>query len=512
MNPVVITTSTASGFASTVNAIPAYPEIFLVLAGSAILLVDMFLGDARRMLTYWLSIAALVVCAVLNAIYLSDGGTVYTFGNLFVGDPMSNLLKLATSIATIATLVYSHDYLVDRGIVSGERGGEFYPLVLFAVLGQFVMISANNFLAIYLGLELMSLAFYALVALRRDHTASTEAAMKYFILGALSSGFLLYGMSMLYGATGTLDLTMLARQLDAGVANRTILVFGLVFIVAGLGFKLGAVPFHMWIPDVYQGAPSAITLVIGGAPKLAAFAILFRLLVEGMIALAVDWQQMLTILAVLSLGLGNLAAIAQTSVKRMLGYSTIAHMGFLLLGMLAGIINGNAYSAASAYSSALFYVVIYALTTCAAFGVLLAMSRGGYEADALDDFKGLSKRNPWAALVMLVTMFSLAGVPPTVGFYAKFSVLSAAFATGSVWLVVFAVMMSLVGAYYYLRIVKLMYFDEPVAGVAIAGAQSGRLDARVLLIVNGAALIVLGILPEGIMQACVSAMARTLAS
>jgi NADH-quinone oxidoreductase subunit N len=495
-----------------INLIPAYPEIVLLLAGSAILLIDMFLGDKRRVVTYWLSIATLVVCAVLNGLYLYGGTTVYTFGNMFVGDPMSNLLKLATSIAMIATLVYSHDYLVDRGIVSGERGGEFYPLVIFAVLGQFVMISANNFLSIYLGLELMSLAFYALVALRRDHSASTEAAMKYFILGALSSGFLLYGMSMLYGATGTLDLSALARQLDVGIANRTILVFGLVFIVAGLGFKLGAVPFHMWIPDVYQGAPSAITLVVGGAPKLAAFAIVFRLLVEGMIALAFDWQQMLMILAVLSLALGNLAAIAQTSVKRMLGYSTISHMGFLLLGMLAGIINGNAYSAASAYSAALFYAVIYALSTCAAFGVLLAMSRNGYEADHIDDFKGLYKRNPWAALVMLVTMFSLAGVPPTVGFYAKFSVLSAAFATGSVWLVVFAVMMSLVGAYYYLRIVKLMYFDEPVKEAAIAGAGSGRLDARIVLILNGAALIVLGIVPDSIMQACVTAMARTLAT
>jgi len=495
-----------------INLIPAYPEIFLLIAGSAILIVDMFLGDERRSTTYWLSIGTLVVCAVLNGLYLYDGTTVYTFGDMFVGDPMSNLLKLATSIAMIATLVYSHDYLVDRGIVSGERGGEFYPLVIFAVLGQFVMISANNFLSIYLGLELMSLAFYALVALRRDHTASTEAAMKYFILGALSSGFLLYGMSMLYGATGTLDLTVLAKQLDAGIANRTILVFGLVFIVAGLAFKLGAVPFHMWIPDVYQGAPSAITLVVGGAPKLAAFAIVLRLLVEGMIALAFDWQQMLLILAVLSLALGNLAAIAQTSVKRMLGYSTISHMGFLLLGMLAGVINGNAYSAASAYSSALFYAVIYALTTCAAFGVLLVMSRNGYEADHLDDFKGLNRRNPWAALVMLITMFSLAGVPPTVGFYAKFSVLAAAFATGAVWLVVFAVMMSLVGAYYYLRIVKLMYFDEPVEGAAVAGRGVGRLDARVLLAVNGAALIVLGLFPDAIMQACVAAMTRTLAS
>ncbi len=505
-------TSATTIAAPVLNLVPAYPEIVLLFAGSVILLVDMFLGDNRRLTSYWLSLATLAACAVLNGFYLYGGTTVYTFGNMFVGDPMSNLLKLATSIAMIITLIYSHDYMVDRGIVSGERGGEFYALVLFSVLGQFVMISANNFLSVYLGLELMSLAFYALVALRRDHTASTEASMKYFILGALSSGFLLYGMSMLYGATGTLDLSMLAKQLDAGIANRTILVFGLVFIVAGLAFKLGAVPFHMWIPDVYQGAPSAVTLVVGGAPKLAAFAILFRLLVEGMIALAFDWQQMLLILAVLSLALGNIAAIAQTSVKRMLGYSTISHMGFLLLGMLAGIINGNAYSAASAYSSALFYAVIYALTTCAAFGVLLAMSRNGYEADNIADFKGLHRRSPWAALVMLITMLSLAGVPPTVGFYAKFSVLAAAFATGSVWLVVFAVMMSLVGAYYYLRIVKLMYFDEPVEGVAIAGRGEGRLDARVLLIVNGAALIVLGIVPDSIMHACVTAMSRTLAS
>ncbi len=503
MNSVVI---------PTINLLPAYPEVFLLIATSVVLLVDMFFADARRRLTYWLSLATLTVCAVVSGAYLAGGETWYTFGNMFVADPMANLLKLATAVTTIVTLVYSHDYLVERGIVSGERGGEFYPLVLFAVLGQFVMISANNFLSLYLGLELMSLAFYAMVALRRDHTASTEASMKYFVLGALSSGFLLYGMSMLYGATGTLDLTLLAKQLDAGIANRTILVFGLVFVVAGLAFKLGAVPFHMWIPDVYQGAPSAVTLVVGGAPKLAAFAIVLRLLVEGMIALAFDWQQMLTILAVLSLALGNLAAIAQTSVKRMLGYSTISHMGFLLLGLLSGINNGNAYSASSAYSASLFYAVVYALTTCAAFGVLLAMSRHGYEADHIDDFKGLHRRSPWAALVMLVTMFSLAGVPPTVGFYAKFSVLAAAFATGSVWLVVFAVMMSLIGAYYYLRIVKLMYFDAPVPDAGVSGAGVGRLDARVMLIANGLALVALGIVPDALMQACVAAMARTLAS
>ncbi len=506
MNPV-----TNPVLMQSIDPVPAYPEIFLLVAASAILLIDMFVSDRRRIASYWLSIAALAVCAVISAAYLAGGDTWYTFGNMFVADPMANLLKLATSIAVIITLVYSHDYLVDRGIVSGERGGEFYPLVLFSVVGQFVMISANNFLSVYLGLELMSLAFYAMVALRRDHSASTEAAMKYFILGALASGFLLYGMSMLYGATGTLDITTLAKQLDAGIANRTILVFGLVFIVAGLGFKLGAVPFHMWIPDVYQGAPSAITLVIGGAPKLASFAVVIRLLVEGMIALAVDWQQMLMILAILSLALGNLAAIAQTSVKRMLGYSTISHMGFLLLGTMSGIVNGNAYSAASAYSAALFYAVVYALTTCASFGVLLAISRDGHEADHVDDFKGLGRRNPWAAIVMMITMFSLAGVPPTVGFYAKFSVLSAAFATGQTWLVVFAVMMSLIGAFYYLRIVKLMYFDEPAVGVPIAVGGAGRLDARFVLALNGIALLVLGILPEGLMQACVNAMAHTLA-
>lgn len=493
------------------DPVPAYPEIFLLVAASVVLLVDMFVSDARRIVSYWLSIGTLVVCAILSAVYLAGGETWTTFGSMFVADPMANLLKLATAIAVIVTLIYSHDYLVDRGIVSGERGGEFYPLVLFSVLGQFVMISASSFLSVYLGLELMSLAFYALVALRRDHSPSTEASMKYFILGALSSGFLLYGMSMLYGATGTLDIAALAKQLDAGTTNRTILVFGLVFVVAGLGFKLGAVPFHMWIPDVYQGAPSAITLVVGGAPKLAAFAIVVRLLVDGMIALAFDWQQMLMILAVLSLALGNLAAIAQTSVKRMLGYSTISHMGFLLLGMLAGIIDGNAYSAASAYSAALFYAVVYALTTCAAFGVLIAMSRNGYEADHIDDFKGLGRRSPWAAFTMLVTMFSLAGVPPTVGFYAKFSVLSAAFATGATWLVVFAVMMSLIGAYYYLRIVKLMYFDEPVDAAGVAAGGIGRVDARVVLAANGIALLVLGVLPDGLMRACVAAMTASLA-
>ena len=507
MNPLVL---------PSINPIPAYPEIFLLIAASAILLIDMFLGDARRIVTYWLTLATLMVCAALSAAFLIDGSTWYTFGNMFVGDPMANLLKLATALATIATLIYSHDYLVERGIVSGERGGEFYALVLFSTIGQFVMISANNFLSVYLGLELMSLSFYALVALRRDHSASTEAAMKYFILGALASGFLLYGMSMLYGATGTLDLTILAKQLDAGIATRTILVFGLVFIVAGLAFKLGVVPFHMWIPDVYQGAPTAVTLIVGGAPKLAAFAITLRLLVEGMIALAFDWQQMFLILAVLSLALGNLAAIAQTSVKRMLGYSTISHMGFMLLGMLSGIINGNAYSAASAYSAALFYVVVYTLTTTAAFGVLLVMSKNGYDADHIDDFKGLHRRNPWAALVMLVVMFSFAGVPPTVGFYAKLSVLSAAFATGAVWLVVFAVIMSLFGAYYYLRIVKLMYFDAPVTDSAIAiaasGPSAGRFEARFVLIANGAAIVVLGLFPDALMQACVNAIARTLAT
>jgi NADH-quinone oxidoreductase subunit N len=373
--------------------------------------------------------------------------------------------------------------------------GEFYVLVLFATLGMMVMISANHLLTLYLGLELLTLSLYAMVALQRDSAVATEAAMKYFVLGALASGMLLYGMSMLYGATGTLGIPQLAEIILGGGAQDVVLVFALVFVVAGLGFKLGAVPFHMWVPDVYHGAPTAVTVFIGSAPKLAAFAFIMRLLVQGLGAeqLLAEWQDMLILMAALSLAIGNVTAIAQTNLKRMLAYSTIGHMGFLLLGILSGDVVG--------YGAGMFYVVVYMLMNLGAFGMILLLSRAGFEAENLDDFKGLNQRSPWYAFLMLLLMFSMAGVPPTVGFYAKLSVLQAVISVGAWWsipLAVFAVLFSLVGAYYYLRLVKLMYFDSPVDTAPIAP----RMDVRVLLSLNGLFMLVFGIFPERLMWLC----------
>lgn len=486
------------------NLIPVYAEIFLMVAASAILLIDMFMS--KRSLAYYLSLATLAVCGVLTYADYNAGATVYTFSNMFVSDPMSNLLKLFTYLATAITLIYSRQYASERGMLSGNLGGEFYVLALFSMLGQMVMISGNNMLIIYLGLELMSLSLYALVAMRRDHAVSTEAAMKYFILGALSSGFLLYGISMLYGATGSLDLSEVARVAGSGTANKTILVFGIVFLVAGLGFKLGAVPFHMWVPDVYQGAPTAVTLLLGGAPKLAAFAICIRLLVEGLLPMAIDWQQMLMVLAVLSLAIGNLTAIAQTNLKRMLAYSTIAQMGFVLLGLLAGVVGADSSNAATAYSAAMYYSITYVLTTLGSFGLVMMLARAGFEAEELADFKGLGKRSPWFAVVMTVLMFSLAGVPPMMGFMAKWSVLQAVVSSGQVWLAIVAVMFSLIGAFYYLRVVKTMWFDEPADTSVIAVPM----DMRVALSINGVAIVVLGLMPGGLLGACMTAMSKTL--
>ncbi|MDO8650954.1 MAG: NADH-quinone oxidoreductase subunit NuoN [Undibacterium sp.] len=489
------------------NLIPLYPEIFLLLAICAILVIDMFLTDDKRNVTYALSLLSLVICGVLTMIS-SDGSTAYISNNMFVSDPMSNLLKLFSYIAVGVTLVYGRQYVSDRGMTNGNLGGEFYILALFSLLGQMVMISGNNLLIIYLGLELMSLSLYALVALRRDHTLSTEAAMKYFVLGALASGFLLYGISMLYGATGTLDLSEMAKAAASPTANKTILVFGIVFLVAGLAFKLGVVPFHMWVPDVYQGSPTAVTLLLGGAPKLAAFAICFRLLVEGLFPQAVDWQQMLVVLAVLSMAIGNITAIAQTNLKRMLAYSTISQMGFMLLGLLSGVSNGNVSMAADAYSASMFYSITYVLTTLGSFGIIMLLARSGFEAENLEDLKGLSKRSPWFAFVMLLLMFSLAGIPPMMGFYAKLSVLQAVLTTGQVWLAVLAVLFSLIGAFYYLRVVKLMYFDEP----ADLGVITVSADMRIVLSVNGLAVLVLGLVPGSLMSACAAAIVKTLAS
>jgi NADH-quinone oxidoreductase subunit N len=493
---------------NTLNLIPATSEIILATAIAAILLIDLFLSHAKRHITYGLCLVVLVVCGAVNLGEFNSGATVYTFGNMFVSDPMSNALKVFSYIAVGLTLIYSRQYATDRQMVNSHLGGEFYILAMFSLLGQMVMISANNFLIIYLGLELMSLSLYALVALRRDNAVSTEAAMKYFVLGALASGFLLYGISMMYGATGSLDLNEVARTIAAGTVNKPVLVFGLVFIVAGLAFKLGVVPFHMWVPDVYQGAPTAITLLLGGAPKIATFAIAIRMLVEGLPALAIDWQQMLTILAVLSMAIGNITAIVQTNIKRMLAYSTISQMGFVLLGLLSGVVAGADGTTTNGYSASMFYIVTYVLTTLGVFGVIMLLSRSGFEAENIDDFKGLNQRSPWFALVTLMLMFSLAGVPPVVGFYAKLSVLQAVLSTGQVWLAVVAVMFSLIGAYYYLRIVKVMYFDEPVDNSKIVAST----DMSVALTVNGVAILLLGLIPGPLMSACAAAVVKTLAS
>lgn len=488
------------------NLTPVYPEIFLAIAISVILLIDAYLPNAKRNITYMLSLLALAGCAALTLTSI-DGGTVtYTFNNMFVSDPMSKLLKLCSYLAVGLTLIYSRQYVADRGMVGGQLGGEFYSLALFALLGQMIMISGSNFLIIYLGLELMSLSTYALVALRRDNAASTEAAMKYFILGALSSGFLLYGMSMLYGATGSLEVQAVAKAAMSNTIKPMVLVFGIVFLVAGLAFKLGAVPFHMWVPDVYHGSPTAVTLLLGAAPKLATFAIFIRLLVEGLLPLAFDWQQMLTVLAVLSMAIGNITAIAQTNLKRMLAYSSISQMGFMLLGLLSGVVNNDGALAVNAYGSAMFYAITYVLTTLGSFGIILLLSRAGFEADNLDDLKGLNQRSPWFALVMLLLMFSLAGVPPTVGFYAKLSVLQAVLGTGQIWLAVVSVLFSLIGAYYYLRVVKLMYFDAPVDNSALVVNN----DMRVALSVNGAMILILGILPGALLAACETAIGQSL--
>jgi NADH-quinone oxidoreductase subunit N len=504
MNPMINNTVSVA----SINMAPLAAEIFLVIAACAILLIDMFLKEGKRNLTYILSLLTLVGCAAITWTDFSAGTTTYTFFNMFVSDPMANLLKLFTYLAVGITLVYSRQYAGDRGMMSGNMGGEFYVLALFTMLGQMIMISGNNMLPIYLGLEMMSLSLYALVAIRRDHATSTEAAMKYFILGSLASGFMLYGISMVYGATGSLDITTIAKLTAAGAANHTILVFGLVFIVAGMAFKLGAVPFHMWVPDVYQGAPTAVTLLLGAAPKLASFAMMIRILVEGLLPMAVDWQQMLLVLAVLSLAVGNLTAIAQSNLKRMLAYSTIAQLGFVLLAMMAGVSNGSAANAAPAYSAAMYYSITYVLTTLGTFGLVMMLARSGFEAEEIADFKGLAKRSPWYAVIMTLLMFSLAGVPPMMGFMAKWAVLQSVVATGNYWLAIVAVLFSLIGAFYYLRVVKTIWFDE----VVDASPISTPLDMRVALSLNGVLVLLLGVMPNGLLSACLNAMTQTLGS
>ncbi|MDR3017548.1 NADH-quinone oxidoreductase subunit NuoN [Delftia acidovorans] len=487
-----------------------YPEILLLVMACVIALVDLGVKSPRRTGTYVLTLLTLGVVAVLQGMYASSGNTFYGWGNMVVSDAMGNWLKCFATVAMMITLVYGRPYAADRDML---RGGELFTLAMLALLGMFIMISGNNFLVIYLGLELLTLSSYALVALRRDHTASVEAAMKYFVLGAMASGFLLYGMSMLYGATGSLDIGQVFKAINSGEIKHQVLVFGLVFVVSGLAFKLGVVPFHMWVPDVYQGAPTAITTMIGGAPKLAAFAIVIRLLVDGLLPLAIDWQQMLAVLAIASLLVGNLAGLQQTNLKRMLAYSTISQMGFVLLGLMSGVVDGKVDPATieNAYSSAMFYVVTYVLTTLAAFGVIQLLAREGFESEEVADFAGLNQRSPLYAGVMAICLFSMAGIPPLVGFYAKLSVLQALVASGHslyIALAVFAVVMSLIGAFYYLRVVKVMYFDEPITATSV----SASLDVRVVLTLNGALVLGLGLLPGGLMALCADAVVRALAS
>jgi len=493
--------------AALMNWQAVWPEIVLLTMACVITLLDLWLTDPLKRLTYVLTQATLVAVALLHLVAFNAGSTEYAMQRMVVADPLGHSLGFFAVLAVMISLAYARPYVALRDMLKGE----LFTLSMFSLLGILVMLSANNFLVVYLGLELMSLSLYALVAMRRDHAPATEAAMKYFVLGALASGFLLYGLSMMYGATGSLEIRGVYSVIGKGEADKGVLILGIVFIVAGLGFKLGAVPFHMWVPDVYQGAPTAVTLLIGGAPKLAAFAVTIRLLVEGMVGLALDWQQMLVVLSVGSMLLGNLAAIAQTNLKRMLAYSTIAQMGFMLLGMCCTVVSQNTLSAANGYSSSMFYVVTYVLTTLGTFGVIMLLSRQGFEAEQVDDFKGLARRSPWFAGVMALFMFSLAGVPPTVGFYAKLSVLQALVSTnvqGYIVLAVAAVLMSLVGAFYYLRLVKVMFFDEPTDTLPIASTR----EVRALLSLNGAAVLGLGLLPGGLMALCAQAIVTALAT
>ncbi|MCG8426985.1 MAG: NADH-quinone oxidoreductase subunit NuoN [Chromatiales bacterium] len=467
------------------------PEIFILTAASVILVVDLYLKDSQRVVSYGMAQVSLLL--TIGVILLTDTGTRQViFDGSVVRDTMSDVLKIAMLLISFGAFLYAKDYLRDRSLFKGE----FYVLGLFAVLGMMVMISSNSFLTIYLGLELLSLSLYALVAFNRDSVGGAEAAMKYFVLGALASGMLLYGISMIYGGTGSIEFGAVAEGLANPSVNKIVLVFGLVFVVIGMAFKFGAVPFHMWVPDVYHGAPTPVALFLSSAPKIAAFALAMRMLVDGLGSLHPDWQGMLVILAVLSMAIGNVIAIAQTNIKRMLAYSTISHVGFILLGILAGTDKG--------YTAAMFYSIVYALMALGGFGIVLLLSRSGFEAEQLDDFKGLNDRSPWFAAMMLLVMFSMAGVPPTVGFFAKMFVLDAVVSIDMTWLALVGVAFSIIGAYYYLRIIKLMYFDKPVEEAELTAG----LDTKIALSINGLAMLVLGFFPSSILTVCAIAIAQ----
>ena len=473
------------------DLMPALPEMVMLAMTCLVLVVDLFLPQEKRGFTLLLSVVTLLM-AIGAVVLVAPVTEVSTFGGSFVLDQLAIVLKIAVCAITILVFVYSRDYLVDHSIYKGE----YYVLGLFATLGMMIMISAHSFLLVYLGLELLSLSLYAMIAFNRNSLRASESAMKYFVLGAMASGLLLYGISIFYGITGTLDINELAVAVNTETWKHPVaLSFALTFIVVGLCFKLGAVPFHMWLPDIYQGAPTSVTLFIGTAPKIAGFAMAIRLLVDGLGDLQVEWSQMLMVLAVASMALGNVVAIAQTNFKRMLAYSTISHVGFILLGILSATANG--------YASAMFYTITYAITAAAAFGVLLVLNRKGFEAEDISDLSGLNDSNPWYAALLAIAMFSMAGVPPTVGFYAKLTVLQAVVQIDMVWLAIVAVLFSVIGLFYYLRIIKVMYFDKPVEEQSTTIKEA--LDVKILLSANSLSLIVLGLFPSFLMAYCILA-------
>jgi len=468
----------------------ATPEIFVFSMACVILLVDRFTHERMPKASFLLTQLTLLVGLYLVYTTVPQGGAAKAFNDMFVLDGMATLTKLAVIFLTFIVLIYSYSYITQRKMYRGE----YFVLILNAVLGMMVMISASHFLTIYIGLELLSLSLYTLVAMNRHSGLATEAAMKYFVLGALASGMLLYGMSMIYGATGSLDIESIRDAIQGMESDDAMLILGLVFIVVGLGFKLGVVPFHMWIPAIYQGAPTSVVLFIGTAPKVAAFALIMRLLVEGFQGLAVSWSDMLVIIAILSMATGNLLAIVQTNLKRMLAFSTISHMGYFLLGILSANPNG--------YSASLFYILVYSFTSLAAFGLIIMMSRAGFEAEEISDYKGLNKRHPWFAFLVALVMFSMAGIPPTVGFFAKLSVIQALIDVEMYWLAIVAVLFAVIGAYYYLRIIKTVYFDKPETNEPI----EAKFGMQFVLSLNVIALILIMPWIGIIMDACINAI------
>jgi NADH-quinone oxidoreductase subunit N len=467
----------------------AAPEMFLGVAACAILMLDLVLGDAQRKLNGILAVAALLVTAALVAMH-PVSIRIVALGGLFEIDRMAQVLKLVTLLTVAVVFVYSTDYLQRRAILKGE----YYVLGLFATLGAMVLISAGSLITLYLGLELMSLCLYTMVAFDRESGIAAESAIKYFVLGSMASGTLLYGMSIVYGVTGGLELAAIAAAVHGGLSDNVGLIFGIAFILVGVGFKLGAVPFHMWIPDVYEGSPTCVTVFIGTASKLAAFALAMRLLPEALAGSQPDWSQMLVVLAVLSMAIGNIVAIAQSNLKRMLAYSTISHVGYVLLGILAGTSQG--------YQAAMFYMISYVIVAAGAFGMILLLARQGFEADRITDFKGLNARSPWFAGMMAILMFSLAGVPPFIGFWAKLGVIQAVLGVGYTWLAVVAVLFSVVGAFFYLRIVKVMYFDEPVDATVLGGSAL----MRTVLSANALLVFALGVIPGALISLCQRAL------